>query len=47
MEEGDCKNIIIDRMIESKIFNKEEIDMLKSNIILYEKCYLLGVLDAQ
>lgn len=47
MEEGDCKNIVIERMIESKIFNKEEIDILKNNITLYEKCYLLGVLDAQ
>lgn len=47
MEEGNNKNVIIERMIESKIFNAEEINILQNNITLYEKCYLLGVLDAQ
>lgn len=33
------------RIVESNIFNKEEQEDLKSNYLLYRKCYFLGILD--
>ena len=38
---------VLKRISESNLFTTEEINMIIENIILYEKCYLLGVLDAQ
>lgn len=40
-------NIFLKRIKESKIFTEEEIEAIKNNYILYERCYFLGVLDAQ
>ena len=41
------ENVFLTRVIESKIFNQEEINTIQKGYILYEKCYLLGVLDTQ
>jgi hypothetical protein len=38
---------VLKRIIESKVFIEEEIKIIKEHIILCEKCYLLGVLDAK
>ena len=38
---------VLKRLIESKVFLEEEIKIIKEHIILCEKCYLLGVLDAK
>ena len=47
MEEDENNNLFLNRILSSKVFSKDEIDVIKSNFNLYEKCYLLGVLDAQ
>ena len=41
------EELFIKRIEESNIFNKEEIELIKSSYILYERCYLLGLLDAK
>lgn len=38
---------VLKRLIESKIFQEEEIKIINEHIILCEKCYLLGVIDAK
>lgn len=45
MEEDN--NLFIERIEQCNLFTKQEINDIKSSIILYERCYLLGVLDAQ
>lgn len=44
MEEDD---IFVKRIIECKLFTEEEIKVIMNDKILYERCYLLGVLDGQ
>lgn len=44
MEEGE---VVLKRIMESKVFSEEEIKTISDNIILYNKCYLLGVFDAK
>ena len=39
------EELFIKRIDESNVFNKEEIEIIQKNYVLYEKCYLLGVLD--
>ena len=39
------ENIFLQRIVESKIFTEEQIEVIKNDYILYERCYLLGVLD--
>lgn len=46
MEEDD-NNLFLNRILNSNVFLKDEINVIKSNFYLYEKCYLLGILDAQ
>ena len=41
------ENIFLKRIVESKIFTEEQIETIKNDYILYERCYLLGVLDMQ
>ena len=41
------ENIFLQRIVESKIFTEEQIEAIKNDYILYERCYLLGVLDMQ
>lgn len=41
------ENIFLKRIKESKIFTEEQIEAIKNDYILYERCYLLGVLDMQ
>jgi hypothetical protein len=40
-------NIFLQRIVESKIFTEEQIKTIKNDYILYERCYLLGILDMQ
>lgn len=48
MEEEDSENgLFFERVLNSNIFSLSEIEMIKSNRSLYEKCYLLGVIDAE
>lgn len=47
MEEDDRDNLFLNRTTNCNIFSKEEINIIKSNFYLYEKCYFLGILDAQ
>lgn len=46
-DDGNGSNVFKERIINSKIFSLVEIEVIKSNFELFEKCYLLGVLDAQ
>jgi hypothetical protein len=46
-DDGNGSNIFKERIISSNIFSLVEIEKIKSNIELFEKCYLLGVIDAQ
>lgn len=39
------EELFLKRIIESNIFNEKEIKTIKADNLLYEKCYLLGVLD--
>ena len=39
------EELVLKRIIESNIFNEEEIKTIKTDNLLYEKCYLLGILD--
>lgn len=39
------ENLFLKRIVESNIFNEKEIKTIKTDNLLYEKCYLLGILD--
>ena len=45
MEEQSINNLFKNRLKESNIFNDEEIKLIEENIMLYEKCYHLGLID--
>lgn len=45
MEEQSINKIFESRLIESNIFSKEDIGQIERNIILYKKCYYLGLID--
>ena len=48
MEEDDGGNgLFLERIINSNVFSLVEIDIIKTKLELFEKCYLLGVIDAQ
>ena len=39
------EELFLKRIVESNIFIEEEIKKIKTDYILYEKCYLLAILD--
>ena len=47
MEEDEGNGLFFERVLSSNIFSLSEIEMIKNNKSLYEKCYLLGVIDAE
>lgn len=47
MEEDEGNGLFLERVLSSNIFSLSEIEMIKNNKSLYEKCYLLGVIDAE
>ena len=47
MEEDEGNGLFLERVLNSNIFSLCEIETIKSGKNLYEKCYLLGVIDAE
>lgn len=41
------KEIFKSRIKESKIFTKQEISVILSNVNLFSKCYTLGIIDTK
>ncbi len=46
MEEQPINKLFRNRLKESNIFTNEEIGLIEKNIILYERCYYLGIMDS-
>lgn len=40
-------DLFIKRVIECNLFTENEVKDITNDKILYERCYLLGILDAQ
>lgn len=45
MEDKTISNIFGNRLRESNIFTEDEICLIEKDKMLYERCYLLGILD--
>ncbi|MCI8654482.1 MAG: hypothetical protein HFJ48_01200 [Clostridia bacterium] len=43
--EEQVEKLFIERIEKSNMFSNNEISKIKSNVIQYEKCYLLGMCD--
>ena len=41
------EELFLNRIYESNAFSKNEINVIKNKLNLFEKCYLLGIIDTK